>query len=49
MPEGRLTIDSVWWKGAFVKFVKASIGPRDLPLNPDGTLTVTIDSNIDGV
>jgi hypothetical protein len=47
MPEGRLTIDSVWWKGAYVKFVKASIGTRDLPLNPDGTLTVTIDSNID--
>jgi hypothetical protein len=44
---GVLKIEGVWWKGVFVKFVKASIGERELPLNPDGSLTVTIDSNID--
>jgi hypothetical protein len=46
MPEGRLTIDSVWWKGVYVKFVSASIGSRSLPLT-DGSLVVTVDSNID--
>jgi hypothetical protein len=47
MAGGELKIEDVWWKGVWVKFVKASIGERDLPLNPDRSLTVTIDSNID--
>jgi hypothetical protein len=47
MAGGELKIEDVWWKGVYVKFVKASIGERDLPLNPDRSLTVTIDSNID--
>jgi hypothetical protein len=44
---GELKIEGVWWKGVWVQFVKASIGERELPLNPDRSLTVTIDSNID--
>jgi hypothetical protein len=47
MAGGELKIEDVWWKGVYVKFVKASIGERNLPLNPDRSLTVTIDSNID--
>jgi hypothetical protein len=47
MAGGELKIEAVWWKGVWVQFVKASIGERQLPLNPDRSLTVTIDSNID--
>jgi hypothetical protein len=46
MAGGVLKVEDVWWKGVYVKFVKASIGERELPLT-DGSLTVTIDSNID--
>jgi hypothetical protein len=47
MAGGELKIEGVWWKGVWVKFVEASIGERELPLNPDRSLTVTIDRNID--
>jgi hypothetical protein len=46
LPGGEIRIDSVWWKGVYVKFVSASIGSRSLPLT-DGSLVVTVDSNID--
>jgi hypothetical protein len=46
LPGGEIRIDSVWWKGVWVKFVSASIGSRRLPLT-DGSLVVTVDSNID--
>jgi hypothetical protein len=46
LPGGELRIDSVWWKGVWVKFTSASIGSRSLPLT-DGSLVVTVDSNID--
>jgi hypothetical protein len=46
MAGGELKIEAVWWKGVWVKFVSASIGSRDLTLT-DGSLIVTIDSNID--
>jgi hypothetical protein len=46
MAGGELKIEGVWWKGVYVKFVSASIGSRDLTLT-DGSLVVTIDSNID--
>ncbi|MEM0460604.1 MAG: carboxypeptidase-like regulatory domain-containing protein, partial [Candidatus Caldarchaeum sp.] len=44
---GEYTIDGVWWKGVWVKFTEARIGDRSLSLNPDGSLTFTVDSNID--
>ncbi|BAJ50413.1 hypothetical protein CSUB_C0553 [Candidatus Caldarchaeum subterraneum] len=44
---GQYTIDGVWWKGVWVKFTDARIGDDTLPLNPDGSLTFTVDSNID--
>jgi hypothetical protein len=46
MAGGELKIEAVWWKGVWVKFVSASIGSRNLTLT-DGSLIVTIDSNID--
>jgi hypothetical protein len=46
LPGGEIRIDSVWWKGVWVKFVSASIGSRSLTLT-DGSLVVTVDSNID--
>jgi hypothetical protein len=46
LPGGELRIDSVWWKGVWVKFTSASIGTRSLPLT-DGSLVITVDRNID--
>jgi hypothetical protein len=49
LPGGELRIDSVWWKGVWVKFTSASIGTRSLPLTPAnyGSLVITVDRNID--
>ncbi len=44
---GEYTINGVWWKGVWVKFAEARIGSRTLSLNPDGSFTFTVDSNID--
>lgn len=44
---GEYTINGVWWKGVWVKFTEARIGDRTLSLNPDGSFTFTVDSNID--
>jgi hypothetical protein len=47
VPAGGLQFTGVWWKGVLVKFVKAEVGDRQLTLEPDGTLKIGIDSNVD--
>jgi hypothetical protein len=47
VPAGGLQFTGVWWKGVWVKFVKAEVGDRQLTLEPDGTLKIGIDSNVD--
>jgi len=47
MVGGNLTVKGLYWKGVWVPFESASLGDKQLPLNPDGSLTVTIDQNID--
>jgi hypothetical protein len=47
VPAGGLQFTGVWWKGVTVKFVKAEVGDRQLTLEPDGTLKIGIDSNVD--
>ena len=44
---GQITVVGLWWKGVWVPFDKASIGTRELSINPDGTVTVAIDRNLD--
>jgi hypothetical protein len=44
---GGFQFTGVWWKGVWVKFVKAAVGDRELPLEPDGTLKISVDSNVD--
>jgi len=44
---GTITVKGLWYKGVWVTFLEASIGKNKLELNPDGTLTVTIDKNVD--
>jgi hypothetical protein len=44
---GGFQFTGVWWKGVWVKFVKAKVGDAELPLEPDGTLKITVESNVD--
>ncbi len=44
---GEIKILGVWWKGVWVPFVKATLGTEELTLNPDGSLTITLDRNYD--
>jgi len=47
MAKGDISIKGVWWKGVWVKFLKAEAGAQKLELQPDGTLTLTSDRNYD--
>jgi hypothetical protein len=44
---GEITVKGIWWKGVYVGFDKATIGERELPVAADGSVTITIDRNID--
>ncbi|GBC70039.1 hypothetical protein HRbin01_01747 [archaeon HR01] len=44
---GDITVIGLWWKGVWVPFDKATVGDEELPLNPDGSLTLPIDRNYD--
>ncbi|MEM2647387.1 MAG: carboxypeptidase-like regulatory domain-containing protein [Nitrososphaerota archaeon] len=44
---GEMKVLGVWWKGVWVPFVKATLGAEELTLNPDGSLTITLDRNYD--
>jgi hypothetical protein len=44
---GNITIKGIWWKGVWIGFDKATIGERELPVAADGSVTITIDRNID--
>ncbi len=47
VPAGGIRFTGVWWKGVWVTFVKAEVGDTELPLEPDGTLSIGVDSNVD--
>jgi hypothetical protein len=47
VPAGGLQFTGIWWKGVWVRFVKAEVGDRALPLEPDRTLKISVASNID--
>jgi hypothetical protein len=44
---GEITVKGIWWKGVWIGFDKATIGERELPVAADGSVTITIDRNID--
>ncbi|MEM4354357.1 MAG: hypothetical protein QW470_06370, partial [Candidatus Caldarchaeum sp.] len=47
IPGGTITVKGLWWKGVWLKFDKATVGAEELPVNPDGTVTITLDRNYD--
>jgi hypothetical protein len=44
---GEITVKSIWWKGFWIGFDKATIGSTELPVAADGSVKITIDRNID--
>jgi len=44
---GEITVKAIWWKGVWIGFDKATIGSTELPVAADGSVTITIDRNID--
>ncbi|MEM2592505.1 MAG: hypothetical protein QXI60_07970, partial [Thermofilaceae archaeon] len=47
IPGGTITVKGLWWKGVWLTFDKATVGAEELPVNPDGTVTITLDRNYD--
>jgi hypothetical protein len=44
---GQYVIRAIWWKGVWTTFDKAMVGSTEIPVGPDGSVTITLDRNFD--
>jgi hypothetical protein len=44
---GQYVIRAIWWKGVWTAFDKAMVGSTEIPVDRDGSVTITLDRNFD--